>query len=113
MLTTSTLPARLPLAMGFAINRSGSLMRFGKNGNWLGTTLCLSPFFPNALGEPSLMTPTLKGSSLGWGMSPYIQAPPAGIGSRRGFYLRPSQGALTMNVITVSREYGAGGGEVA
>ena len=75
--------------MGFAINRSGSLV------------------------EPLLMTPTLKGSPSG-GVSETTYRPhredrlPGG-----AFFYCPYAGASAMNVITASWEYGAGGGEVA
>src|SRR5438067_10512931 len=42
-----------------------------------------------------------------------MQAPPGGPRSRWGLSLAPPSGATPMNVLTVSREYGAGGGEVA
>src|SRR5437879_1774457 len=59
------------------------------------------------------MTPTLKGSPWGGGIRPDNQAPPGGPFSRRGFFLLPFAGASSMNVITVTREYGAGGYDVA
>src|SRR4051794_33688488 len=57
------------------------------------------------------MTPTQR-SSFGWGCSLRHPAPPGGLPSRWGFILRPG-GASHMNVITVTREYGAGGYDVA
>src|SRR5947209_17819003 len=40
-------------------------------------------------------------------------APPGEQAFPGGFFLAPFAGACIMNIITVSREYGAGGGEVA
>src|SRR5438045_3155743 len=66
-----------------------------------------------SLEEPRLMTPTLKGASFGGAISANMKAPPGGWCSRWGLLFARFAGASHMNVITVSREYGAGGGEVA
>ena len=77
-------------AMGFAINRGGFVEM------------------------PSLMTPTMKGSPSGGVALQYIQGPHQEKSpSRWGLLFAPFAGASNLNVITVSREYGAGGGEVA
>jgi cytidylate kinase len=79
--------------MGFAMNRNGTL---------------------GAVADD----PYLEGSPLGGGVAGNIQAPPGEPRSRWGLLLAPTEaqglpGASNMNVLTVSREYGAGGGEVA
>src|SRR5579872_5136230 len=74
------------MAMGFANNRGCSAL------------------------EPPLMTPTLDILRVGY--FPIHPRPLRSYDTRRGFFAHPS-GASVMNILTVSREYGAGGGEVA
>src|SRR5437588_6096235 len=59
---------------------------------------------------PRRMTPTSK-AFLSGGGSHRASGPAGNAAFRVGLFLRP--GAPPMSVITVSREYGAGGGEVA